>query len=160
MSFKLKENLQHYILFFSLFAILFAYYVEFVLGHKPCNLCLLERIPYILAILIIILSSIFKNLKKLSFLMLGIIFLLATFLSIYHVGIEQGIIGESALCKAQSGLNILDKEQLLQELEKSNISCKNVTFTILGLSLATINTFVSLFFSLITIRKFYIYEKK
>ena len=60
MSFKLKENLQHYILFFSLFAILFAYYVEFVLGHKPCNLCLLERIPYILAILIIILSSIFK----------------------------------------------------------------------------------------------------
>ena len=92
MSFKLKENLQHYILFFSLFAILFAYYVEFVLGHKPCNLCLLERIPYILAILIIILSSIFKNLKKLSFLMLGIIFLLATFLSIYHVGIELGII--------------------------------------------------------------------
>ena len=117
MSFKLKENLQHYILFFSLFAILFAYYVEFVLGHKPCNLCLLERIPYILAILIIILSSIFKNLKKLSFLMLGIIFLLATFLSIYHVGIEQGIISESALCKAQSGLNILDKEQLLQELD-------------------------------------------
>ena len=52
------------------------------------------------------------------------------------------------------------KEQLLQELEKSNISCKNVTFTILGLSLATINTFVSLFFSLITMRKFYIYEKK
>ena len=131
MSFKLKENLQHYILFFSLFAILFAYYVEFVLGHKPCNLCLLERIPYILAILIIILSSIFKNLKKLSFLMLGIIFLLATFLSIYHVGIEQGIISESALCKAQSGLNIIDKEQLLQELENSNISCKNVTFTIL-----------------------------
>ena len=124
MSFKLKENLQHYILFFSLFAILFAYYVEFVLGHKPCNLCLLERIPYILAILIIILSSIFKNLKKLSFLMLGIIFLLATFLSIYHVGIEQGIISESALCKAQPGLNILDKEQLVQELEKSNISCK------------------------------------
>ena len=116
MSFKLKENLQHYILFFSLFAILFAYYVEFVLGHKPCNLCLLERIPYILAILIIILSSIFKNLKKLSFLMLGIIFLLATFLSIYHVGIEQGIISESALCKAQSGLNILDKEQLLLSL--------------------------------------------
>ena len=113
MSFKLKENLQHYILFFSLFAILFAYYVEFVLGHKPCNLCLLERIPYILAILIIILSSIFKNLKKLSFLMLGIIFLLATFLSIYHVGIEQGIISESALCNAKSGLNILDKEQLL-----------------------------------------------
>ena len=124
MSFKLKEKLQYYILFCSLFAILFAYYVEFVLGHKPCNLCLLERIPYILAILIIILSSIFKNLKKLSFLMLGIIFLLATFLSIYHVGIEQGIISESALCKTQSGLNILDKEQLLQELEKSNISCK------------------------------------
>ena len=160
MSSKLKKNLSNFILYFCLFSILFAYYVEIILGHKPCNLCLLERIPYGLAILIIILSSIFKNFKKNSFFVLGIIFLLATFLSIYHVGIEQGIISESAICETQSGLNILDKKQLLKELENSNISCKNVTFTILGLSLATINTFVSLLFSLITFREFYCYEKK
>ena len=36
----------------------------------------------------------------------------------------------------------------------------NVTFTILSLSLATINTFVSLIISLITFWIFYNYEKK
>ena len=160
MSFKLKENLQHYILFFSLFAILFAYYVEFVLGHKPCNLCLLERIHYILAILIIILSSIFKNFKKLSFLMLGIIFLLATFLSIYHVGIEQGLIAESFVCGSNINTTIIDKTEILKQLKNKPISCKDVTFSVFGVSLATINTFISALIMIITFTIFIKYEKK
>ncbi|MBD1160928.1 disulfide bond formation protein B [Pelagibacterales bacterium SAG-MED15] len=160
MNFVNKKNILSYILYFSIFALLFAFYVEFVLGHQPCNLCLLERIPYILSIVIIIISLIFKKLKKITFIILGIIFFLATLLSIYHVGIEQGFFDESSICEITSGLNIIDKELLLKELEKNTISCKNVTFTILSFSLATINTFVSLIISLITIWIFYIYEKK
>ena len=160
MNFVNKKNILSYILYFSIFALLFAFYVEFVLGHQPCNLCLLERIPYILSIVIIIISLIFTKLEKITFIILGIIFFLATFLSIYHVGIERGLFDESSICKISSGLNILDKELLLKELEKNTISCKNVTFTILSLSLATINTFVSLIISLITFWIFYNYEKK
>ena len=160
MNFVNKKNILSYILYFSIFALLFAFYVEFVLGHQPCNLCLLERIPYILSIVIIITSLIFKKLEKITFFILGIIFFLATLLSIYHVGIERGLFDESSICKISSGLNILDKELLLKELEKNTISCKNVTFTILSLSLATINTFVSLIISLITFWIFYNYEKK
>ena len=160
MNFVNKKNILSYILYFSIFALLFAFYVEFILGHQPCNLCLLERIPYILSIVIIIISLIFKKLEKITFTILGIIFFLATFLSIYHVGIERGLFDESSICKISSDLNILDKELLLKELEKNTISCKNVTFTILSLSLATINTFVSLIISLITFWIFYNYEKK
>ena len=155
-----KKNVLNLILSFSIFAIIFAYYVEFILGHQPCNLCLLERIPYILAVLIIIIFSIFNNLKKICFFILGVIFFIATLLAIYHVGIEQGILSESAICDSKSGLGILDKEQLLNELKNSSMSCKNVNFTIFGLSLATINTFVSLAFSLITFNVFIKYEKK
>ena len=94
------------------------------------------------------------------FITIGVIFIIATILSIYHVGIEQEIIKESPICKSSSGINILDKEELLKELKKNTISCKNPTFFIFGLSLATINTFVSMIFSFITLREFYNYEKK
>ncbi len=155
-----NSKIFNIILYFSIFSILFAYYVEIFLEHLPCNLCLLERIPYILSILIIIALFIFKNFERFAFLAIGVIFIIATILSIYHVGIEQEIIKESPICKSSSGINILDKEELLKELKKNTISCKNPTFFIFGLSLATINTFVSMIFSFITLRKFYNYEKK
>ena len=96
-SLKYKTELN-LLLIFSTFVILFAFFVEYVLGHKPCNLCLLQRVPYILTIIMIILITMFKNLEKLSFLLLSMIFLSGTLLSIYHVGIEQGLIAESFVC--------------------------------------------------------------
>ncbi len=155
-----NRKILNLILYFCFFSILFAYYVEIYLGHLPCNLCLIERIPYALSIIIIISLFIFKKFERLALLVLGIIFTLATILSIYHVSIEQGLIQESPICRSNSGLQILDKDELLKELEKNTISCKNPTFFIFGLTLATINTFVSVFFSFITILKFYNYEKK
>ncbi len=146
------------ILFFCIFAIIFAYYVEFILDHKPCNLCLVERIPYILTIVIIIFLFFYRNSEKISFGLIGLIFLSSTLLSLYHVGIEQGIFEESSVCS--SNLDILSKEELLKDLTNEKISCKIVTFTIFGLSLATINAFVSLIISLITIKIFLNYEKK
>lgn len=155
-----NKNILNLILYFSIFSISFAYYVEFVLNHIPCNLCLLERIPYFLTIIVIVTLLIIKKFEKFIFLILSVIFVASTILSIYHVGIEQGLIKESPICGANSGVNILDKELLLEELKKNTVSCKNVTFSILGFSLATINTFVSLGISLITAKIFYYYEKK
>ena len=31
------------ILIFSIFALVSAYFVQYILGHKPCNLCLISR---------------------------------------------------------------------------------------------------------------------
>ena len=160
MNFLTKRNILNLILSFSIFAIIFAYYVEFILGHQPCNLCLLGRIPYILAIIIIIFFSIFDKFNKICFFILGIIFFLATLLAIYHFSIEQGFLSESSICVSKSGLDTLDKDQLLNELKNNRTSCKNVNFTVFGLSLATINTFVSFVFSLISFNTFIKYEKK
>ena len=102
---KAKTNLK-IIFLFSLIAIISAYFIEYVLGHQPCNLCLIERIPYILSIVIIIISLIFTKLEKITFIILGIIFFLATLLSIYHVGIERGLFDESSICETSSGLNL------------------------------------------------------
>tara|TARA_B100001121_G_C18436349_1_gene501647 strand:+ start:11 stop:496 length:486 start_codon:yes stop_codon:yes gene_type:complete len=155
-----QRNISIVILCFSIFSLLFAYYVELILGHQPCNLCILERVPYVAAIIIIITSFILQKFEKSAFFVLGVIFLLAAILSTYHFGIEQGFFEESPVCKNRSNLDIFDKEKLLIELQKNSVSCKNVTFSIFGFSLATINTFVSFLISFITMRAFYNYEKK
>ena len=157
--FKYKIILN-FLLVFSVFSILFAFYVEYVLGHKPCNLCLLQRIPYILTIILIIIVTIFKNLQRLAFLLLSLIFLLGTLLSLYHVGIEQGLISESFVCGDSIDTSITDKAEILKQLESKAVSCKDVTFTIIGASLASINTFISLVITIITISIFIKYEKK
>tara|TARA_Y100001970_G_C14096069_1_gene782735 strand:+ start:642 stop:1124 length:483 start_codon:yes stop_codon:yes gene_type:complete len=154
------KTVLNILLIFSVFSILFALYVEYVIGHKPCNLCLLQRLPYIMAIILIILVTIFKNLQRLVFLLLGVIFFIGTLLSIYHVGIEQGLISESFVCGNNIDTNITDKTEILKQLENKAVSCKDVTFTIIGVSLATINTFISLIIAIITISIFIKYEKK
>ena len=156
-KYKLQINL---ILIFSVFSILFAFYVEYILGHKPCNLCLFQRLPYILIIFLIVLLLIFRNFERLMFLFLSIIFLSGALLALYHFGIEQGVFSESFVCKGDDNGSILNKEEILKQLKIRQISCKDVTFTILGVSLATINTFVSTILAIITFKIFIKYEKK
>ena len=154
-----NKTIFNLILTFSVFALLAAYFIQYILGHQPCNLCLIERIPYILTIFIITLSFIFKRYKKIYLISLILIFILATLISFYHFGIEQGFIKESLVCDLGIQSNSLTPEDLLKELKETTISCKDVTFKILGLSLATINTIISLLLSIILIKIFLNYEK-
>ena len=158
---ELKKKFElNIILFLSIFALTGAFFIEYILGHKPCNLCLIQRVPYILVIALVILVWIFKNFEKNVFFLLSIVFLLAALLAFYHFGIEQGFIEESAVCNIEQNSNDLTKEDLLKELNSTRISCKDVDFKIFGFSLATINAFISLIFSIIAFRIFINYEKK
>ena len=154
-----NKTLFNLILWFSIFALFAAYFVQYILGHLPCNLCLLERIPYFLAIIIIIISFKSKKYEKIYLALLSAIFIFATLLSFYHFGIEQGFIKESLVCDLISQNNNLTAEDILKDLKEKTISCKNVTFKIFGLSLATINTIISLILSIIITNIFYNYEK-
>jgi disulfide bond formation protein DsbB len=154
-----NKTLLSIILLFSIFAILTAYFIQYVLGHQPCNLCLIERLPYILCIIIITLSLIFNKNQKIFLALLCLIFISATLISFYHFGIEQGFIKESLVCDLNSTTKILTAEEILKELKEKKISCKDVTFKVLGFSLATINTIISLALSIILSNRFYNYEK-
>ena len=153
---KLILNL---ILFFSIFALFAAYFIQYVLGHQPCNLCLIERIPYILATIIILLNLIFKKYEKFIFIMLALIFVFATLVSFYHFGIEQGFIEESLVCDLSNTNDNLTKDALLKQLKEKTVSCKDVTFKIFEISLATINTVISFLLSAIIIKILLNYEK-
>ena len=154
-----NKTILSLILIFSIFALIAAYFIQYILGHKPCNLCLIERLPYISSIILTLLSLILKKFEKIIFILLALIFISATIISFYHFGIEQGFFKESIICDANNVIENMTKEDLLNELQKKTISCKNVSFTLFGLSLAAINTIVSIILSVINFKSFINYEK-
>ena len=157
---KIKyKKIFNLILFFSIFVLIVAYFIEHVLKYQPCNLCLIERIPYIFSIIVISICLFTKKFEKLSLIILSLIFFSATLLAIYHFGIEQGLIKESLVCELNNESSNLSKEAILNQLKEIRVSCKDVTFKIFGLSLATFNIFFSLIFCAITTKIFLTYEK-
>ena len=139
--------------------IISALIIQYWLGHEPCKLCLYERIPYFLSMLLIIKIIFIKKYEKITLFILFLVFMNSTVLAFYHFGIEEGFFSESLVCTSGDLSKTLSKEELLQQLKLNSISCKDVSFRILGLSLAAINTIFSLILSVIFMRMFINYGK-
>ena len=139
----------------SLFA---AYFIEYGLGHKPCKLCLYQRLPYFFSIVLILNILLTRKYEKFSLLILSLIMLVGSSLAFYHYGIEQGFFNESFICEDSNLVNEMNKEEILSQLRENVISCKDITFTLLGFSLASINTIFSFLLSCIFIMLFRKYE--
>ena len=153
------ESYLKLIFLVSLVSIGSAYFIEHILGHQPCNLCLIERIPYGLSIILIILNYFLEKNEKFIILLLIIIFAFSLIISIYHFGIEQGFFEESAACGIKNSAEIISKDELLKQLLEKNISCKDVTFRIFGLSLTSINILISFILTILLTKIFISYEK-
>ena len=143
----------------SIIALSSAFFIEHVLGHQPCNLCILERIPYLMAIIIIVLNYKFIHLEKYFILLLLLIFLGSTILSFYHLGIEQGLIKESLVCDLKNQSNLLSKEEILKQLQQKKVSCQDVTYKIFGLSLTSYNILISILISSGLVKIYLNYDK-
>ena len=142
------------ILTFILIILIFAFVIEYKLGHQPCKLCFYERVPYFLSIFLILKILFIRGYEKITLLILSIVFVFSSVLAFYHFGIEQGFFKESLVCKTESLSENLSKKELLQQLKQNSVSCKDVSFRILGLSLAAINTIFSLILSFVFIKLF------
>ena len=158
LSYKINFYLK-IIVFISLIALISAFFIEYSLGHKPCNLCLIQRIPYGLSITLISLNFILKEKEKFIILLLILIFSFSFLLSFYHYGIEQGFFEESAVCGIKNASDIISKEEILKQLQEITVSCKDVTFRIFGFSLTTFNIFISLIFIILLTKIFSNYDK-
>ena len=136
------------ILAFSILSLAIAYFIQYILGYEPCNLCLIERIPYLASLILISLIFIINKFEKLISGILLLFFIFGSVISFYHVGIEEGFFSESFVCDLDSSNEGISKEDLLKQLKNQTpISCKDVTFRFFGLSLATINTVTSILLS-------------
>ena len=147
------------IFFISLASLISAYFIEYILGHQPCNLCIIQRIPYGLSIIIIVLNYFFAKNERFIILLLILVFSFSFLISLYHFGIEQGFFEESSVCAMKNSSNIISKEELLKQLQEKTINCKDVTFRIFGFSLTTFNIIISLILIILLTKIFNQYEK-
>jgi disulfide bond formation protein DsbB len=157
-KFKIKTYLS-LIFLLCLISVIIAYFIEYILGHQPCGLCLVERIPYGLGLILIILNyTLIKNERFILFLLI-LTFVFSLIISFYHFGIEQGFFEESSVCGLKNALNIISKEELLEQLQAITVSCKDVTFKIFGFSLTVFNMIISLILIIYLTNFFKNYEK-
>ena len=140
-------------------ALVSVFIIEHALNYLPCKLCIYERIPYFISIVLIIKIIFVKKYEKVTLLLLSFVFLASAVLAFYHFGIEQSFFSESSACSTKDLNKILSKEALIEELKLNSISCKDVSFKILGFSLAAINTIFSVVLSVIFIRFYLNYGK-
>ena len=150
---------KFYIIIFTLsfFSLAVAFYLEYILGFKPCILCVYQRIPYAIAILIS-LSALFIGNRNILLIILVLTFLAGILLSGYHLSIEKGIIEPLFSCTGEN-IKALDKEEILKSLNNIQPDCKDVDFSIFGVSLATLNFIISFVITIVIVYIFN-YAKK
>tara|TARA_B100000035_G_scaffold209742_1_gene179424 strand:- start:162 stop:650 length:489 start_codon:yes stop_codon:yes gene_type:complete len=158
LSLSTNTNLK-IIFFISLISIASALFIEHILGHNPCNLCLIQRIPYGLSIILITLNYFLRKDEQFIIMLLILIFSFSFIISFYHFGIEQGFFKESVVCGLKNTADIISKEEILKQLQVKTISCKDVTFRVFGFSLTTFNMIISLIFVILLTKIFKNYEK-
>ena len=159
MTTQINKKFLFFILIFSCLILISTFVIEHQLGHKPCKLCLYQRIPYLLSILLIMKIFFTQGYEKITLLILSLVFVVSAMLGFYHFGIEQGFFKESLACTTENVSDSLSKEDILEHLKQNTIGCKQVNFRIFGFSLASINTIFSIFLSVIFIRLFKNYGK-
>ena len=159
MTKQLNKKFLFTLLIFISFILVSVFIIEYRMGHQPCKLCLYERIPYLLSVLLMVKIFFIRIYERETLLILSLVFIFSTCLAFYHFGIEQGFFKESLACATENLSENITKEELLEQLNQNIISCKDVSFRIFGFSLAAINTIFSLILSVIFTKLFMDYGK-
>lgn len=154
---NLKKETYLIILFsISLTVLLIAYVIQYLLGYQPCNLCLIERIPYALSLVVLTLNYKFRRNAIFFSILLLLIFAFSLLISMYHFGIEQGLIVESNVCGSNNKGSLITKDAILKSLQEIDVNCKDVAFRVFGLSLTTYNIILSLIMLLLSTKVYLI----
>jgi disulfide bond formation protein DsbB len=158
MKIKLLDSKVFFLSLFIISAVslIFALFVENILGYLPCHLCIYQRWPYAV-IGILSSASLFANHKYITiFIILAICS--SIILSFWHAGIELNIFESASTCNNQIKLDSnLSFAEMIKALDAAPVAtCSAVAFKIFNISMSQINFIISiilLIFSLIFYKK-------
>jgi disulfide bond formation protein DsbB len=126
----------------GIFALSFAYFVEYILHFNPCPLCIYQRFPYLFIIKISVVALIIKKISKYTLYFIALNLLGACLLAGYHSGVERGVFQPSALCSTlmhiPKHLSINDIKEMFYSQPITTI-CTKVAFRVFGLSMTEWN---------------------
>jgi disulfide bond formation protein DsbB len=115
-------------------------------GLFPCELCLLQRWPWWIAIVLSSLAVLVGDRMplQLAALALGIVFLVSVGFAAYHVGVEQHWLAGPTACTAGPGGAATVDDLRRQLLGRHPVMCDQVQWSLFGVSLAGWNLIASL----------------
>jgi len=151
------RNWNYFLFLISSTAILSALIAEYIYGLQPCELCLKQRHPYYLFIIISLLIFFIPSLNKLitiSLIQIGTIY--GIFYSIWHVGVENKLLKGPASCSASLSISSNTSDLKEQILNRQVINCDEVVWSFYGISAASLNTMVLVF--IFVMNGLYIYK--
>ena len=152
-----SKSIFYLAVLFSIFAILSAFFMQYVLGHDPCKLCTYQRIPYYIIILVGLITLFFPKIIKLTSFLLILLQLAEFLVSNYHTLSTFEVISYSGCQSAEipSDINVL-KEALMSDT--LIVNCSNANLEYFGIPLSIYNSFFSLMFLIVIV--FNAYKEK
>ena len=152
---KIKKYYFLLVLLISLIVIVGAYIIEYLYNFPPCKLCIYQRIPYYL-ILIVCVISFFMKYKNIHFYSIFFLFFSSFLIAFYHSMVERGLVEYNSGCTSKVD-NFESIEDLRNHLDGVAITkCDEIIFSVMGLSLANINSLISL--SLVLLNIYFIFK--
>ncbi len=120
----------------SLALMLGVFYFQYIRGLQPCQLCIYQRIPHIIALVFGGYGILAR--KYWPFPTLGAVILMGAGIAFFHVGVEQHWWEGLQSCSGDAGINLDDL------LATPPARCDEIAWSFLGLSMATWNGLISL----------------
>ncbi|MCA0996444.1 disulfide bond formation protein B [Alloyangia pacifica] len=122
---------------------------QFIGGLAPCHLCILQRWPHAIAVVIGALALAFR--ARLLPLLGALAALTTSGIGIYHTGVERGWWEGPTTCTSGPIGGMSADELLNQIMDAPLVRCDEVAWQFLGLSMASWNAVISLGLALIWI---------
>ena len=152
-----QPNIAHYPIGLACcLVIATAYAFEYLANLQPCVLCLYQRIPYAIAIGLMLLVAILRKHTQLNlilFIATSVVFAIGSAIAIFHIGVEQQLWQGTPGCGnfiTTDSVEALRKQLLAQPI----VRCDEVTWSLFGISMAGYNFLISsslLLYSLIIV---------
>ncbi len=128
-----------------------AFMMQYVGGLPPCEMCIWQRWPYGVALLLSAGAYMFASYSRTVtlYLLVACILSLVTVsgLAGYHVAVEQGWVEPEGGCAGSSAHHDTLEDLKAAILNAPIVRCDEPSFTLFGLSIAALNFFASLCFA-------------
>ena len=101
--------------------------LEYGFGFRLCNLCVVERYSYLIMFFVFC-TGLNKKLAKISIKAVLTLIIIAFFITIYHILIENGVLPESSFCGMKSVASMTDEEIINQVFTSEVKMCSEKSY--------------------------------
>ena len=145
-TFLFKPNVANYLVGLACCLVLAtAYAFEYLANLQPCVLCIYQRIPYAVAIGLMLVATILRKNSQFNlilFIATSVVFAIGSAIAIFHIGIEQHLWQGTPECgnfMKTDSVEALRKQLLAQPI----VRCDEVAWSLFGISMTGYNFLIS-----------------